>query len=1098
MSFTFAAHMGSWPGIGDNWWGQNEAEGFTEVVSDPSAPFYPAKSLRFHYNENTYNSGNAGTFWNVFETSSPTPLSPQSVLYISMYFNYSSNYQWHPVLSKMGYFRAPPSSAPGPIGNNDRGLMMYGIHNDGTFGFVGSGMRFAYWSAWPGPPDVGPYLKSNVNSSYATVNKDQWHHLEMELHSGTVNGYNGSLKAWLNGHLIHDWSNVPMLLDSGNGYPDPPGFGEFCIIPVWGGNTPGLYSPAGGMDQWFHEVIVSNAPIGSVGSSLAVTTTSLPAATQEQSYSQSIFASGGTSPYSWSVMSGTLPAGLSFSGNTISGTPIPPVQTYTFTMRVTDSAAAYVDRVFSILVNPSSGTATSNFTVRVTDSANATDDQPLSITINPSVVSDYTDNFNRANENPLSGNWSVILNASTWPKLLNNQITSTDGVWGAWGYRNTGTYSDDQYSQFKLTSSLSASVGGPAVRVRPNADGSANGYYLNIDNSTTAHFWVAYGSSELGEQVGTSFSGSFVSGDTFKITVVGNILTVYQNGNVVAIRTDTNNRLLYGGRPGINIDNFATWDDWAGGNVSSGGSSGSWVLTWSDDFNYTGLPDPTKWGYETGYRPQWSPTSQDGNGYSTWYSDARLENSRVENGNLVIEARADNPGGTTTTPMSYSTSFPLTELDGIAEGTPSKWINGQWTGIDWTNVKTSNGNATGTQVRTNAQLFDDSVALIKGTWSPDQSVEGIVHAANRTGTGPSGWGGNGNSNDPWNNKEVELILRGTILPHSVDLYEINFSSRIDGSAYQEIGRWNGAIGTFSYGYLSQLNYPGGVADGDTVKATIIGDTIRVYHNGNLINQVTVTVDPIQTGNPGIGFYSSAGSEGTAHNDDFGFQSILATDLSSGSGTYQISTACVSSRLTKQFLNGRIEIRAKLPTMVNAADSALWFVGTGSSDWPAEGEVDLVEYVPGSTWGGQSGLTQNFHTANVPDGPMTQPVVSNLDTEFHVYTMDYNQSRIILYVDGVETNRKTNTGNAFNDWPFSSPMFLYMDIEPGDWAGGGSVATVDLAKFPMTMYIDYVRYYEWSTVSKLNIVEKNDVAVSLIKSVDGLSFSSIKSVDGLAK
>lgn len=26
-----------------------------------------------------------------------------------------------------------------------------------------------------------------------------------------------------------------------------------------------------------------------------------------------------------------------------------------------------------------------------------------------------------------------------------------------------------------------------------------------------------------------------------------------------------------------------------------------WNLVWSDEFNYTGHPDPIKWGYEEGY-----------------------------------------------------------------------------------------------------------------------------------------------------------------------------------------------------------------------------------------------------------------------------------------------------------------------------------------------------------------------------------------------------------------------------------------------------------------------------------------------------------------
>lgn len=224
----------------------------------------------------------------------------------------------------------------------------------------------------------------------------------------------------------------------------------------------------------------------------------------------------------------------------------------------------------------------------------------------------------------------------------------------------------------------------------------------------------------------------------------------------------------------------------------------------------------------------------------------------------------------------YKTNFPLTE-DRISEG--EIWINGAATGIDWTNVKTSNGSATGTQVRDVNYYYDDSVAILKGTWGPDQTAEAIVYSANQYGGGASGWDGNEYSDC---NKEVELILRGDITAHSIFLYEINFSSRKDGNGYSEIGKWTGARGVFNQGYLSQKSGSDcgevgcGVTNGDVVKATIVGNTIKVYKNNVLINTATDTTDVLVTGKPGIAFYSSIGCTGTAHNDDFGFTSYTAS------------------------------------------------------------------------------------------------------------------------------------------------------------------------------------------------------------------------------
>lgn len=58
-------------------------------------------------------------------------------------------------------------------------------------------------------------------------------------------------------------------------------------------------------------------------------------------------------------------------------------------------------------------------------------------------------------------------------------------------------------------------------------------------------------------------------------------------------------------------------------------------LVWSDEFNYKGLPDSTKWNYDVGGHGF-------GNNEAQFYTKKRLENARVENGNLIIEAKKEN------------------------------------------------------------------------------------------------------------------------------------------------------------------------------------------------------------------------------------------------------------------------------------------------------------------------------------------------------------------------------------------------------------------------------------------------------------------------
>jgi beta-glucanase (GH16 family) len=61
-----------------------------------------------------------------------------------------------------------------------------------------------------------------------------------------------------------------------------------------------------------------------------------------------------------------------------------------------------------------------------------------------------------------------------------------------------------------------------------------------------------------------------------------------------------------------------------------------WTLVWSDEFNTPGLPNLNKWAYDTERnRAGWY------NNELQYYASGRLENSRVEDGKLVIAARRE-------------------------------------------------------------------------------------------------------------------------------------------------------------------------------------------------------------------------------------------------------------------------------------------------------------------------------------------------------------------------------------------------------------------------------------------------------------------------
>jgi hypothetical protein len=93
-------------------------------------------------------------------------------------------------------------------------------------------------------------------------------------------------------------------------------------------------------------------------SPLVIATQSLNGGTMGISYSSTLTATGGTTPYAWSITSGLLPTGLSLNGGTgaIAGTPT-TVGTFNFTVQVADSGTPQqtASQALSIAVTSSSG-----------------------------------------------------------------------------------------------------------------------------------------------------------------------------------------------------------------------------------------------------------------------------------------------------------------------------------------------------------------------------------------------------------------------------------------------------------------------------------------------------------------------------------------------------------------------------------------------------------------------------------------------------------------------------------------------------------------------------------------------------------------------
>jgi hypothetical protein len=108
---------------------------------------------------------------------------------------------------------------------------------------------------------------------------------------------------------------------------------------------------------------------------VAITTTSLPNGTVNKAYSASIYASGGCTPYTWTITSGSLPAGITkkVSSTTtslnLSGTPT-SAATSSFTVAAKGCGGNLSTHSYKIVIQSSS--TSSNVTIKTTTIPNGT------------------------------------------------------------------------------------------------------------------------------------------------------------------------------------------------------------------------------------------------------------------------------------------------------------------------------------------------------------------------------------------------------------------------------------------------------------------------------------------------------------------------------------------------------------------------------------------------------------------------------------------------------------------------------------------------------------------------------------------------------
>ncbi len=166
--------------------------------------------------------------------------------------------------------------------------------------------------------------------------------------------------------------------------------------------------------------------------------------------------------------------------------------------------------------------------------------------------------------------------------------------------------------------------------------------------------------------------------------------------------------------------------------------------------------------------------------------------------------------------------------------------------------------------------------------------------------------------------------------------------------------------------------------------------------------------------------------------------------------YNYTSARLLSKGKYSMKYGKVEIRAKIPSG-GGTWPALWMLGDNidSVGWPACGEIDVMEHVGNQLNKIYGTLHYTGRSGGNADGASV--MIPNATTEFHIYSMEWNESTIKIYVD----NQLFFTYNNNPNSPFNQNFFFIMNVAMGGNFGG----TIDPNVTNATMEVDYIRVYQ---------------------------------------
>lgn len=189
-----------------------------------------------------------------------------------------------------------------------------------------------------------------------------------------------------------------------------------------------------------------------------------------------------------------------------------------------------------------------------------------------------------------------------------------------------------------------------------------------------------------------------------------------------------------------------------------------------------------------------------------------------------------------------------------------------------------------------------------------------------------------------------------------------------------------------------------------------------------------------------------------------FSSYNNKDWRKNRDSIRITSSCLITKNKLSWKYGKFVMRAKIPAAMGMWP-AFWTLGVNGS-WPSNGEIDIMEYYREDILANAAWESEIKYKAEWDDVKIKYKTITNdsADNQFHLWTMDWDENSISLYMDDklinqIDLKKTINKTNGLN--PFHQPHYILINLAIGGSQGGDPT----YSDFPSEFVIDYIRVYQ---------------------------------------